>query len=76
MIQYKDGYYHEIIDFLGFLGYSGILNAGKFGITGFNISATSTQLTLENSTFYSPSFTAFYTKPIIINKKLEIFSIT
>lgn len=58
---------------LGFVGYSGILNAGKYGITGFNASAAMTLVTGdEKNTFISPSLTAFYTKPFTTGKRLTI----
>jgi hypothetical protein len=57
---------------LGFVGYSGILNAGKWGITGFNISGAATLITEDKNTFVSPSITAFYTKPFKSGKRLTI----
>ena len=58
---------------IGFLGYSGILNAGKWGVTGFNVSGAMTLVTgEEKNTFLSPSITAFYTKPFKGNKRLTI----
>ena len=57
---------------LGFVGYSGILNAGKWGVTGFNVSAATTLVTSDKSAFISPSVTAFYTKPFKANKRLTV----
>ena len=57
---------------LGFIGYSGILNAGKYGVTGFNISVAGTLVTEDKNTFFSPSITAFYTKPFIASKRLIV----
>jgi len=58
---------------IGFVGYSGILNAGKWGVTGFNTSAAMTLITgEEKNTFISPSLTAFYTKPFTTGKRLTI----
>ena len=58
---------------IGFVGYSGILNAGKWGVTGFNVSGAITLVTGdEKNTFLSPSITAFYTKPFKGNKRLTI----
>jgi len=57
---------------LGFVGYSGILNAGKYGVTGFNISAAATLITEDKNTFVSPSITAFYTKPFTTGKRFTI----
>jgi hypothetical protein len=58
---------------IGFVGYSGILNAGKWGVTGFNTSAAMTLITGEQkNTFISPSFTAFYTKPFTTGKRFTI----
>ena len=58
---------------IGFVGYSGILNAGKWGVTGFNTSAAMTLITGEQkNTFISPSITAFYTKPFKGSKRLTI----
>lgn len=53
----------------GFLGYSGIMNAGKWGITGFNVSAAATKTPDDDNLFVSPSITAFYTKPFTLAKK-------
>ena len=58
---------------IGFVGYSGILNAGKWGVTGFNTSAAITKVNgEEKNTFVSPSLTAFYTKPFTTGKKFTI----
>lgn len=57
-------------NYLGFLGYSGILNGGKWGITGFNVSGAVTIITEEKNGYYSPSITAFYTRPIKVSSKL------
>lgn len=57
---------------LGFIGYSGIVNAGKWGIAGFNTSAAATLITEDKNTFISPSITAFYTKPFKTGKRLTI----
>jgi len=58
---------------IGFIGYSGILNAGKYGITGFNTSVAMTKINGEQkNTFVSPSLTAFYTKPFSASKRLTI----
>jgi hypothetical protein len=57
---------------LGFVGYSGILNAGKYGVTGFNASVAATLISEDKSSFFSPSLTAFYTRPFIVGKKLTI----
>ena len=58
---------------IGFVGYSGILNAGKWGVTGFNISGAMTVVNgEEKNTFISPSITAFYTKPFKGSKRLTI----
>ena len=57
---------------LAFVGYSGILNAGKWGITGFNVSAAGTIVADEDNTYFSPSITAFYTRPFTASKRLTI----
>ena len=57
---------------LGFLGYSGILNAGKWGVTGFNVSAAVSIISEDKSGYYSPSVTAFYTRPFKVGKKLMV----
>lgn len=57
---------------LGFVGYSGILNAGKWGVTGFNISAAGTLVSENKNTFISPSITAFYTRPFAATKRLSV----
>ena len=58
---------------IGFIGYSGILNAGKWGVTGFNTSVAVTKINgEEKNTFVSPSLTAFYTKPFKSGKRLTI----
>ena len=59
-------------NYLGFLGYSAILNAGKWGITGANISAAATKIPEDGNVFISPSITAFYTKPFKANTRLII----
>jgi hypothetical protein len=51
---------------------SGILNAGKWGVTGFNISAAGTLVSENKSTFISPSITAFYTRPFAATKRFTI----
>ncbi len=57
---------------LAFAGYSGIYNMGKYGVTGFNASVASTLIAETKNTFFSPTITAFYTRPFPINKKLTI----
>jgi len=57
---------------LAFVGYSGILNAGKWGVTGFNLSGAVSIIAEDKSGFYSPSFTAFYTRPFKVGKKLMV----
>lgn len=57
---------------LTFMGYSGILNIGKWGVTGFNISAAGTLVAEEDNTYLSPSFTAFYTKPFKASSRLTV----
>jgi hypothetical protein len=57
---------------LGFLGYSGILNAGKWGVTGFNVSGAVSIISEDKSGYYSPSVTAFYTRPFKVGKKLMV----
>ena len=59
-------------NYLTFLGYSAILNAGKWGITGGNISAAATKTPDDGNIFISPSITAFYTKPFQANKRLIV----
>jgi len=59
-------------NYLGFLGYSAILNAGKWGVTGANISAAATKTPEDGNLFMSPSITAFYTKPFKANTRLII----
>ena len=59
-------------NYLGFLGYSAILNAGKWGVTGVNVSAASTKISEDGNLFISPSVTAFYTKPFKANTRLII----
>ena len=55
-----------------FVGYSMIINAKKWGITGFNVSGAIAKLPSDSNLFISPSFTAFYTRPFSPNKKLTI----
>jgi hypothetical protein len=57
---------------LAFVGYSGILNAGKWGVTGFNLSGAVSIIAEDKSGFYSPSITAFYTRPFKVGKKLMV----
>jgi hypothetical protein len=59
-------------NYLGFLGYSAILNAGKWGVTGANISVAATKTPEDGNLFMSPSITAFYTKPFKANERLII----
>jgi hypothetical protein len=59
-------------NYLGFLGYSAILNAGKWGVTGLNVSAAATKIPEDGNLFMSPSVTAFYTKPFKANTRLII----
>lgn len=59
-------------NYMGFIGYSAILNAGKFGVTGMNVSGMITKVTGEKNLFISPSVTAFYTKPFKAGNKLTI----
>lgn len=59
-------------NYMGFVGYSAILNAGKIGITGMNVSGMITRVTDDNNLFISPSVTAFYTRPFKSGKKLTI----
>jgi len=59
-------------NYLGFLGYSAILNAGKWGVTGLNVSAAATKTPEDGNLFVSPSVTAFYTKPFKANPRLII----
>jgi hypothetical protein len=55
---------------LGFLGYSAILNAGKWGVTGINVSGAVTKTPDDANLFISPSATAFYTRPFKVGKRL------
>ena len=57
---------------LGFLGYSGILNGGKYGVTGFNLSGAVSIIAEDKSGFYSPSLTAFYTRPFKVGKRVTM----
>lgn len=57
-------------NYMGFVGYSAILNAGKWGVTGVNVSGAFTKTPDDNNLFISPSFTAFYTKPFRASKKI------
>jgi hypothetical protein len=56
----------------GFMGYSMIVNAGKWGITGGNVSGAITKTPDDKNLFISPSVTAFYTRPFSTSKKLTI----
>ena len=57
-------------NYMGFFGYSVILNAGKWGITGANVSVSTTKITEDKNTFISPAITAFYTRPTKVNDRL------
>jgi hypothetical protein len=57
---------------IGFVGYSGIINLNKYGVTGFNLSASGALISENKSSFFSPTITAFYTKPFTTGKKLTI----
>jgi hypothetical protein len=59
-------------NFMGFVGYSGILNAGKWGVTGINISAAATKINEDGNLFLSPSITGFYTRPFMAGSRLTI----
>jgi hypothetical protein len=55
-----------------FLGYSMIINAKKWGITGFNVSGALVKMPEDSNLFISPSVTGFYTRPFSYSKKLTI----
>lgn len=57
---------------MSFLGYSAILNAGKFGITGANVSGSITKSPEDVNLYLSPAVTAFYTKPIKMSKRMIV----
>lgn len=57
---------------IGFVGYSGIINLNKAGVTGFNASASGALISENKSSFFSPTITAFYTRPFTTGKKLTI----
>jgi hypothetical protein len=57
---------------IGFAGYSGIINLNKYGVTGFNISASGALISEDKSSFFSPTVTAFYTRPFVTGKKMTI----
>jgi hypothetical protein len=57
-------------NYMGFFGYSVILNANKWGITGANVSVSTTKITEDKNTFISPAITAFYTRPTKVNNRL------
>ena len=57
---------------IGFVGYSGIINLNKAGVTGFNVSASGALISENKSSFFSPTMTAFYTRPFTAGKKLII----
>ena len=57
---------------IGFVGYSGIINLNKAGVTGFNVSASGALISENKSSFFSPTITAFYTRPFTTGKKLTI----
>jgi hypothetical protein len=59
-------------NFMGFVGYSGILNAGKWGVTGINISAAATKINEDGNLFLSPSITGFYTRPFMVGNRLTV----
>ena len=55
---------------MSFLGYSMILNVGKYGITGFNVSGSITKSPEDVNLYLSPAMTAFYTKPFKVGKRM------
>jgi len=57
---------------IGFAGYSGIINLDKYGVTGFNVSASGALVSENKTSFFSPTITAFYTRPFATGKKLTI----
>lgn len=59
-------------NYMGFIGYSAILNADKWGITGVNVSVSTTKISEDQNTFISPAITAFYTRPTRVNKRLTL----
>lgn len=59
-------------NYMGFVGYSGILNAGKWGVTGLNVSAAATKINEDGNLFLSPSFTGFYTRPFMVGRRLTV----
>ena len=59
-------------NYMGFVGYSAILNANKWGVTGANISVSTTKISEDQNTFISPAITAFYTRPTRVNKRLTL----
>jgi hypothetical protein len=59
-------------NYMGFVGYSGILNAGKWGVTGLNVSAAATKINEDGNLFLSPSLTAFYTRPFSVGERLTV----
>ena len=59
-------------NYMGFVGYSGILNAGKWGVTGLNVSAAATKINEDGNLFLSPSITGFYTRPFMVGQRLTV----
>jgi len=57
---------------MSFLGYSLILNAGKFGITVVNVSGSITKTPEDLNLYLSPAATAFYTKPVKVGKRMIV----
>lgn len=57
---------------MSFLGYSLILNGGKFGITGVNVSGSITKTPEDLNLYLSPAATAFYTKPVKVGKRMIV----
>lgn len=57
---------------IAFVGYSGIINLNKAGVTGFNVSASGALISENKTSFFSPTVTAFYTRPFTTGKKLTI----
>jgi opacity protein-like surface antigen len=57
---------------ISFAGYSRIMMLYKYGVAGISLNASFSNIKLDNSTFLAPSFTAFYTIPVAVSRRLTL----
>jgi hypothetical protein len=57
---------------ISFAGYSRIIMLYEYGVAGISLNASLSNIKIDKSTFLAPSFTAFYTIPISVSKRLNL----